>query len=507
MESKLLFDWSKISYVAKGMLVGVFVGIIVSLFRVSIEVILEFMPEVYAFLRENPIWIIGWAVVILLTAFIIAILLRDEPNIRGSGIQDIEGQLHGSIKLDWVSILWRKFIGGSLAIGSGLALGREGPSIQLGGAVGQGVNHFLKGNRSQQNILISAGASAGLSAAFNAPVSGIMFILEEVHHKFSGILLLTAFSASITANFVAYQIFGVEPALNIGSMMQFPLEHYIHLVIMGVVLALGGWFYKEVLLYMPTLYRKLPIPPYMHVFIPFILLIPVGLFFPEMLGGGTGIIRMISRTGMSTWLLLGIFTFRFIYSHISYGSGLPGGIFIPVLSLGALIGGIYGNGAIWLTGIEDYFIRSFIIYAMGGFLTAVTKAPMTSVMLITEMTGTVTHLMPLAIVCLSSYVVSDFVGSEPIYEELLRRKVDRIPKVFEGEVAEIEVHIETDSDLDGMMARHLHLPYGARLVKIKRHDNEFIPHQDTLFWAGDELIITTDSGFVAEVKKAIDKMN
>ncbi|EXJ23099.1 Voltage-gated chloride channel family protein [Alkalibacterium sp. AK22] len=507
MKKLNLFEWSKISYVAKGILVGILVGIIVSLFRVSIEILSTTMADVYAFLRTEPIWLIGWVFVILLMAFIIAIMVRDEPDIRGSGIQDIEGQLHGVLKLDWFSILWRKFIGGVLSIGSGLALGREGPSIQLGGAVGQGVNHFMKGNKSQQNILISAGASAGLSAAFNAPVSGIMFILEEVHHKFSGVLLLTAFSASITANFIAYQIFGVQPALDLGSMAIFPLEHYAHLVFLGIFLALGGWAYQETLMYMPVLYKKLPIPPYLNGFVPFIMLIPVGLFLPSLMGGGTTIITNISSNGYTTGILIGIFVFRFIYSHISYGSGLPGGIFIPVLSLGALLGAIYGNGALWVTGIDDILLRSFIIYAMGGLLTAVTKAPLTAVMLITEMTGNVTQLMPLAVVCLTSYVVADFLGSDPVYEELLQQKVHQIPKVFEGEVTEFELSVEPDSDLDGMMARYLHLPYGSRLIKVKRHQNEFIPHQDTVFWAGDELFFTADSGFVAEVKKYLNKIN
>lgn len=507
MKKLNLFEWSKISYVAKGILVGVLVGIIVSLFRVSIEILSTTMTDVYAFLRTEPVWIIGWVFVILLMAFIIAIMVRDEPDIRGSGIQDIEGQLHGVLKLDWFSILWRKFVGGVLSIGSGLALGREGPSIQLGGAVGQGVNHFMKGNKSQQNILISAGASAGLSAAFNAPVSGIMFILEEVHHKFSGVLLLTAFSASITANFIAYQIFGVQPALDLGSMAIFPLEHYAHLVIMGIFLAVGGWAYQEALMYMPVLYKKLPIPPYLNGFVPFIMLIPVGLFLPSLMGGGTTVITNISSNGYTTGILIAIFAFRFIYSHISYGSGLPGGIFIPVLSLGALLGAIYGNGALWVTGIDDILLRSFIIYAMGGLLTAVTKAPLTAVMLITEMTGTVTQLMPLAVVCLTSYVVADFLGSDPVYEELLQQKVHQIPKVFEGEVTEFELSVEPDSDLDGMMARYLHLPYGSRLIKVKRHHNEFIPHQDTVFWAGDELFFTADSGFVAEVKKYLNKIN
>ncbi|GEK92198.1 ClC family H(+)/Cl(-) exchange transporter [Alkalibacterium kapii] len=500
-------DWSKISYVSKGMLVGAVSGVVISLLRASVEFLLETTRDIYYFLGENPAWTIGWFILMLLFAFAIALLIKHEPDIKGSGIQDIEGQLHGSLDLNWFSILWRKFIGGTLAIGSGLALGREGPSIQLGGAVGQGVNDYLKGGRSQQSILVSAGASAGLAAAFNAPVSSILFVLEEMHRKFSGILLLTAFSASITANFVAYQIFGVEAPMHLGQLSQFPLEHYGHLVLLGVFLALVGWVYQEVLLYMPKLYKKLPVPPYLYVFIPFILVVPIGVFFPTMLGGGTEVINLLNESSPTLWLLLSIFIFRFIFSHISYGSGLPGGIFIPVLSLGALVGSMYGNGALTLSGIDAVFLRSFIIYAMGGFLTSVTKAPLTSVMLITEMTGSVTHLMPLAVVCLSAYVVSDFVGSEPIYEELLYRKVNPKPRLFQGEVAEINMQVEVGTTLDGMMAKNLITPDGAHLVKILRHDHEFIPHRDTVFTPGDELVITTDKGYISDVRKELYKYN
>lgn len=502
-----MFDWSKITYVVKGLFVGSVAGVVVSLFRMAVEFTIDHMPTIYAFLNERPIWIIGWVFVILAAAFITSILIRDEPNIQGSGIQDIEGQLNGSIKLNWFSITWRKFIGGVLSIGSGLALGREGPSIQIGGTIGQGVNELFKGNQTEQKIMISSGAAAGLSAAFNAPVSGVMFIMEEVHHKFSGAMLLAAFSASVMANFIAYRIFGVEAALQIGGLTDFPLEHYLSLIIMGFFLAIGGWAYQEVLLYMPKLYDKLPTPPYLRGFIPFLLMIPIGLYLPEMLGGGSEIIDTISSGLTPTRILLFIFIFRFIYSHISYGSGLPGGIFIPVLSLGALLGGLFGNEALAFTGIDDIFIRSFIIYAMGGFLTVITKAPLTSVMLITEMTGTVTHLMPLAVVCLSAYVGADFLGSDPIYEELLQRKIHNIPKVFEGEVKEIEISVEPNSELDGMMSRHLRLPYGSKLVRVKRHNNEFIPHNDTVFWAGDDLFISTDRGFLTEVQKTMKKLN
>src|SRR5699024_4532338 len=156
-------------------------GVVVSVFRYLIELLVDVMPKIYTLLREHPIWIPVWFIILMSAAFFISYLVKKEPNIKGGGTPEIQGQLNGSIELNWWSVLWKKFVAGILSIGSGLALGREGPSIQLGAVVGQGVNDMLKGNKNQKNILISSGASAGLSAAFNAPMSGLTFILEEVH--------------------------------------------------------------------------------------------------------------------------------------------------------------------------------------------------------------------------------------------------------------------------------------------------------------------------------------
>src|SRR5699024_4709367 len=120
-----------------------------------------------------------------------------EPNIRGNGVAELKGQLQGTLKLDWFSVLWRKFVGSVLVLGLGIPVGQEGPAIQIGGVVGQGVNSLLKGNKSQENIFISSGAAAGLAAAFNAPLSAFVLVLEEIHHRFSNVLILTVFSASI----------------------------------------------------------------------------------------------------------------------------------------------------------------------------------------------------------------------------------------------------------------------------------------------------------------------
>lgn len=505
MRFQKTFDWTKITYVLKGMLVGLIAGTVVSLFRFLVEWLVELMPVIYDWLWENPIAILPWLVVLLIAAAIVVLLVRDEPNIKGSGIPEIEGQLISVLDLRWWSVLWRKFISGLIAIGSGLALGREGPSIQLGGAVGQGVNYFLKGNSSQQDVLLSSGASAGLSAAFNAPMSGLIFILEEVHHRFSGVLILSAFSASVTANFVSYRLFGSEPALNVGTLMEFPLEHYVHLIAMGIFLALGGWLYQKVLFLMPKLYSKLPIPSYLHMFVPFLFLIPIGLFFPNMLGGGSHLITLLNQERIASSMILGVFIFRFVFMHISYGSGLPGGIFIPVLSLGAIMGALYGNGALAVTGIEDIYIRSFTIYAMGGLLTAVTKAPLTAVMLITELTGSVTQMMPLAVVCLTAYIMADFLRVEPVYEALLHRKIPRDP-IDDGDMDTIEIMIENNSPFDGMTLRNLGLPYHSKLLYIYREGEKMIPRSDTVLVADDVLHIYTAKKNSSDLKQYMTRV-
>jgi len=443
----------------------------------------------------------------LIAAFILAIFMRDEPNVRGSGIQDLEGQLQGAIEINWFSVLWRKFIGSVLSIGSGLALGREGPSIQIGSVVGQGVNHFLKGNRTQENILVSSGAAAGLAAAFNTPVSGVLFAVDEIHKKISHGLLLSTFSASVTANFITYQLLNIDPSIDIDPLAIFPMNQYYQLIILGIFVGIVGWFYQKVTFWTQDLYNKLPIPNYLTPFIPFLLVIPIGLFFPEMLGGGDALISVVTQTPFSVRTLGMIIIFRFIFMNASYGSGLPGGIFLPLLSFGALLGALFSNGAISLTGISDLYLSNFVIFAMGGLLTAVTKAPLMSVMLMVEMSGRITHVMPLAVVCLMSYVTADFLKSGPIYEVLLDRKLGAKATRFKGKISQFEVIIEPASQLDDMLVKDLNMPNGSIIIRLNRGHREFIPDSQTVLMANDTLVIEADSGTLHQTQEYLAPLN
>ncbi|MEG0372492.1 MAG: ClC family H(+)/Cl(-) exchange transporter [Enterococcus sp.] len=496
-------DSTKVIFILKGVLIGTLAGIVVSLFRLLIEKMMEHVVNLYLWFHDNPLWLIPWAFVMIAFAVTIGALMKSDPNIKGSGIPQVEGTLQGEIKLNWFSILWKKFVGGVLSVGSGLFLGREGPSIQLGAMVGQGFSEYTHASTSEKKIFISSGAAAGLGAAFNAPIAGLLFVIEEIHHHFSPLIWLTSLTAALTANLVSLNFFGLKPVLFIADVPSLPLKYYGWLVVLGVILGVLGYVYQIVLLSLPRWYKHTHLPEHLYGLIPFLLIIPIAFFLPHYLGGGNQIVLMIGQQNLSLTLLLGLFLLRFIFSMVSYGANLPGGIFLPILTLGALIGAIYGTILQQWFGLDSHFIRDFAIFAMAGYFTAIGKAPLTAIILVTEMVGNITHLMPLAVCSLTAYVINDLLGGNPIYESLLERLVKGYLPSITGNKTIIEFPVTAESTLGGTMVRDFNWPKEMLLISIRRGSSEILTHGDTVMKVGDLLMILTDEGYTQKIKTSI----
>lgn len=496
-------DSTKVLFILKGILIGAIAGIVVSLFRLLIEEMMERIVTLYLWFHDNPFWLIPWILVMLAAAFFIGALMKSEPNIKGSGIPQVEGALQGEIKLNWFSILWKKFVGGILSVGSGLFLGREGPSIQLGAMVGQGFSEYTKASTSEKKIFISSGAAAGLGAAFNAPIAGLLFVIEEVHHHFSPLIWLTSLTAALTANLVSLNFFGLKPVLFIANVPSLPLKYYGWLIVLGAILGVLGYVYQVTLLSLPRWYKRTRLPEHLYGIIPFLLIVPIAYFFPHYLGGGNQIVLAIGEKNFGLGLLVFLFLLRFIFSMVSYGANLPGGIFLPILTLGALIGAIYGTVLQQWTGMDGMFIRDFAIFAMAGYFTAIGKAPLTAIILVTEMVGNITHLMPLAVCSLTAYVINDLLGGNPIYESLLERLVKGYIPNITGNKTIIEFPVTAESTLDGTMVRDFNWPEEMLLISIRRGSSEILTHGDTVMKVGDLLMILTDEGYTQKIKSLI----
>jgi len=410
---------SKYRLVRDSFLVGIAVGCIIVAYRyLSFRLGNEFV-SLYKACDANWHLIPGVFIVLAALAWIVAKELKHESMISGSGIPVVKGTLHKHLAVKWGAVLFHKFVGGLICLAAGLSVGREGPSVQMGGCVGEGVAKTQKKSRSEVRYLISCGAAAGLSAAFSAPLAGVMFALEELHKNFSPLVLLSAMIASLSADFIAQQFFGLIPSLNLGEIHSLPLKYYWSLLLLGVSVGASGFVFNKGILLSQRLFRLVRLPLEIKILIPFLLTGVLGLFSPLLLGGGYDLIMSLKTTHFTFAILLGFTVVKFLFTFVCFGSGVPGGIFFPLLALGALIGNIIGIALVVCLGIPDTYMVNFIILAMAGHFAAIVKAPITAVILVTEMTGSLEHLLALCLVVVVAQLISDMLRTRPIYDELL----------------------------------------------------------------------------------------
>ena len=492
----------------QGVLVGVFSGFIVVFYRLVLEKAEGLRHFILTLDIDKYKLIPMWFSIVIILAYIVGLLIQKEPLISGSGIPQVEALLLRKINMNWFKIIIKKIIGGVISIGVGLSLGREGPSIQLGAAAGQGVSKLFKKNKMEEKYLITSGASAGLAAAFNAPLAGIMFSLEEVHKHFSPLILLPAMSASLTADFISKHFFGLKPVFNFGNVLVMPLENYGYIIILGIVVGVFGALYNYTLLKTQQVYVEQKwLPVKFRPMIPFLIAAVLAFLLPEVLGGGHSLIESLVHGSFTVKMLLIILFVKFVFSMLSYGSGAPGGIFFPLLVLGALTGAIYGNVLVNYFDFSPEYINNFIILAMAGYFTAIVRAPITGSILITEMTGSFSHLLAVSVIALVAYAVADLLKAEPIYESLLERLLkNNGENEFEGECKNkivIELPVFLDSEMDGKTIKELNLPIGCLLVGIKRGEREIIPKGDTIIYAKDSLYVLVDENKAAVTKEKL----
>ncbi|MEK1391517.1 ClC family H(+)/Cl(-) exchange transporter [Limosilactobacillus fermentum] len=485
--------YSNARSVGRAIVIGVAVGLVASVFRLAIQDVLVLTKLAFLFFHQQPLWLLAWVAVTVPLALFLGRMAQKNPNIKGSGIPQVEGQLTGQFDEQWWPVLWRKFFGGILSIGPGLFLGREGPSIQVGATVGQGIvegRGKKKLTAIERRVGIASGAAAGLSAAFNAPIASSMFVLEEVYHNFSPLVWLSVFISSISANFVSMQFFGLKPDLDLPHEMYFPVNQYGYLLLLGLFLGILGRLYQYVILRLGTWSRKVTwFKPAWYPVIPFLLVIPTAWWWPNTLGGGNGLIISLTNLPTSVCLFLWLFVLRFVFSMISYGSELPGGIFLPILTLGAVLGGLYCVILIHLGLIPARFLANYVIYAMAGYFACISKAPFTAILLITEMVGSLAHLMPLAVVAVVAYLVVDVLGGAPVYTAMFESFIHRQPHQSLEGITQMTTTIYAGTALDGVLVKDYPWPPSCLILMVYRGEEEIVPHGDTRLQVGDTLVI------------------
>jgi len=502
-------DRSRVMIVVRAAIIGLFVGMVVSAFRYLVSLVLTFWKITYLQAHQTP-WLILLIVVgMLLMTGLIGWIIKPDPMVNGSGIPQVEGQLMDALEVNAWSVLWRKFTAGILTIGSGAFLGREGPSIQLGAAVGQLWGEKRGLSKQNQRLLIATGAAAGLSAAFGAPVAGVLFILEEVYRNFAIATWISALTGALVADLVASEAFGLAPVLQLPHLKLVPLQDYWYLVIFGLLLGIFAVLYQRATLWSPKLYTPFSkIPRQYHFGIVLLTLLVIGYFIPQTLGGGAELITGTAKITPAIMILFGLLVLRFFGSMLAFGSGVPGGIFLPILTLGALAGALFGQALVEMHLMEAGLLPSLMVIGMAGYFGAISKAPFTAIVLVAEMVGSLDHLVSMALVVLIAYLVVDSLGGAPIYESLLVRM--QLPAMLAKVTGHLEEHILVVApvgQLGNKQIRAINLPSDLLITRIVRHGQTMLPKGDFVLQVGDEIHILIDSGQFGLVWAKIQDLN
>jgi len=397
-------------------IIGLAAGLVATMYRFVLTYLEEYSVKAYGYVSDHILLIVPAFALLALAGYGIGILIDKHRMLSGSGIPQVKGILMGYFKMNWLSTMVGKFFGGCVSMLAGLSLGREGPSIQIGASMAQGISDKMAATDEEKSILVASGASAGLAAAFNAPLSGVIFTLEEVFKSFSPIILLTGMVAAVISDSISRLIMGSGPIFNF-SVTDIPISDYWAILILGVALGLFGVVYNKVLLLSIKLFEKIK-ERRLRPMVAFLIAGVFGLLFPTVICGGDSMISSIS-IGSSIGFLCIALVLKFLFSMASYGSGAPGGIFFPLLVMGAAFGAIFAQIFIIGFGVDQSIFYNLIILAMAGLFTAIVRAPITGIVLLVEMTGSFNLILPLSLVAVIAYITADLCKSEPIYDSLL----------------------------------------------------------------------------------------
>ena len=369
---------------------------------------------------------IGWLLPVVLVAACAwlarLLVVKLAPTAEGSGVQRVEAAFSGEVEAASAVVVPVKFFGGLLAMGGGLALGREGPTVQMGASFGGWVSRFLIPQEEDRRVVEAASAGAGLAVAFNAPIGGSIFVFEELTGSITPWLLVSTLAAATVAVWIMRLMLGNALSFSVAQVSPTESWNKWPFLALGVLLGLGGALYNRVVMGLLRIADRLPGVGSLQRAAAIGGAVGLAAWFvPAMVGGGDNLTQAILSNQFEVGSLVTIFLVRFLLGPWSYAAGCPGGLFAPLLLLGASSGALFAGAVNHFVPTANLSLVACAIVGMGTLFTASVRAPLTGIVLTVEMTGRADLTLGLLGASLIAMVVTMLLESEPIYESLKRR--------------------------------------------------------------------------------------
>ena len=522
-KQKQKLDISALKVILYGLITGAVTGGVLSLFLVCARVLGSLAFGLYE-QANAPLAVVCVLILSVLCCLLVAVIQKLVPGSKGSGIPLAEGAARGMLRVRWLANAAALIAGSLLAFICGMPLGSEGPSVAVGGLLGDGVGSVAKKPTEMRRHLITGGSCAGLAAAFNAPLTGLAFAFEETHRRFSPYILAVSFSAVISAVAVSQAAFfgfshieylaalgiraGAVPLSFLPQAAPVGLDILwlsLAALALGVLCAALGIGFNRAIVALSKLSGKIKSVT-LRLLPAFILTAVFGLITAHAVGSGERTIEELAL-GALPLVVLGVFAMRFVMTVVAGGVGATGGLFLPMIAIGGLFGALAASLLVTL-GLDPKYAPNIVVLCICAFFASTVRAPITAIIMSVELTLTFVNLLPCAIAVAVAVVLTDITKTEPLYEQALENLVKNAPEPKTlGDITVVGT-VREGSKIAGKRIRNVMWAYNSLVIGLKRDGVVRVPDGETVLHVGDELTIRAENVdtdyFISNMREYID---
>ena len=481
---RISFFKSILPAVSFGAMTGVLTSVAVNLYKVCAKYVIAFSESGYHYVGEHLYLIPLIVLCFALPAFLFAYIYKKIPNLRGGGIPTSIGILRGVIPFKWLRNLIGIFLLSLSSFLIGVPLGNEGPSVQMGTAIGRGsVYCFGKKHRAWDRYSMTGGACAGFSVATGAPISGVIFAVEEAHQRLSPMILIVASTsvmfASVTTELLA-PILGVSKSLF--PSMQLPTLSVRDIWIPIIVGAVIGLFAVLFLNYYRLIFaffnKKLKkIPHGVKILLVFSLTLALGLCSYSFISTGHELILELFENKTVWWGLLILLIVRATLTLCANSNRITGGIFLPILAVGALVSSLLGRGLEAAFSLNSDYYTIILVLGITACISGMMKMPLTAIVFAVEALSCYDNILYVIIVSGVAYAITELFGVESINDRVLDNRIDEINDGKEPSVIDRYVTVKEGAFAVGKQVRDVFWPAGVFILS-QNHKNPYKEDDD-----------------------------
>lgn len=484
-----------IPYVLFSLLVGIPTGFLIFFFKLAASFVISLSEQIFGVVRENPIYLPLLVLGATLIGVVLGVILKRAKECRGGGIPTAIASIRGLVPLNWVQGTVVLFFSALLTFLSGVPLGNEGPSVQMGAAVGEGSSRFSNKTKKEawERYLMTGGACAGFAIATGAPLSGMMFAFEEAHRRFTPHLFIVSAISVLSGFFVQRELsllFHTDFVfLDLTVSEVLPLRFFWVAAIIGAVCGIFSLLftrlYRVIKKFSKTKAKRLSrVAKYAIIFGVTALL---GFFSADFIGTGHALIDEILK-GKTVWyiLLLALFI-RGILMICANNEGVTGGIFVPNLTFGAILASLISDGLVTLGAVDTRYYSILVIVGMASFLAAASRTPITAIVFSAEALCIVSNIFPVILGVAFSYIIAEASGRMSFVDTVIESRTEAARQGKVGYIVDCHMTVQKGSIADNMEMRDILWPPTCAVLSVDFKETQAVQHESHKINEGDVL--------------------